>query len=71
MGKAFKGSGFSVRCVTGLCPAKGEGTKMPGAEKSPGHCVMIEKGNTSFKRECARAGVAQALQSKQKFVCVG
>ena len=42
---------------------------MPGAEKSPGRCVMIEKGNTS-KRECARAGVAQALQSKQKFVCV-
>lgn len=43
---------------------------MPGAEKSSGRCVMIEKGNTSFKRECARAGVAQALQSKQKFVCV-
>lgn len=44
---------------------------MPGAEKSPGRCVMIEKWNASFKRECARAGVAQALQSKQKFVCVG
>ena len=53
-----------------MCALQGENGKTPGAQNGPGRCVMIEKENTSFKRECARAGVAQALQSKQKFVCV-
>lgn len=42
---------------------------MPGAEKSPGRCVMIEKGNTSFKRECARA-VSRRRCRASKSLCV-
>lgn len=44
---------------------------MPGAEKSPGRCVMIEKGNTSFKKENAPARVSRGrCRASKSFVCV-